>query len=740
MKRFLAKSNPEQTIQEHTDMLLDCLELLKKTYPSISVKWDLLRWSCIYHDLGKINNKFQDKIQNNKRHTGEIAHNLLSLAFINTVELKEMGYSKNDIKIIAQSVARHHDRGDYNDENYNSEVEFLKEEVNNFQYDKYNISRVKKISVLYFSNDRCFSDSEFFLEYIMVKGLLNRLDYAASAGISVEVPNDFLNRKLEKLITDSGFKWNALQQFMKLNTDNNVVAVAQTGMGKTEAGLLWIGDNKGFFTLPLKTAINEIYIRVVDKIVGTNNRELVGLLHSDTYSKYIEYTSKEIDDYSEGINIEEYYSKTRQLSLPLTITTLDQIFDFVFRYRDFEPKLATLSYSKIVIDEIQMYSPDLIAYLIIGLDYINKVGGKFAILTATLPGFITDLMRKHKIEFVLPEKPFINDLTRHSIKVIHTPINPVVIKDYYSNNKILIICNTVKKAREVYESLVEYSKNNELGISSDRIKLLHSGFIKRDRKQKENEIFATGQVESLSSEIWVTTQVVEASLDIDFDLLFTELSDVNGLFQRLGRCYRKRKFIGDGYNCFVFDGGEELCSGVKYVIDEDIHNMSKEAIKNIDGIITEQDKIEIIDSIYSTEKLSDTKYFKKVIDNIKYVSDINEYELDKKEMRERFRNIDTISVIPEPVYTSNKAIIDGLLEQYKILTNGKERNTRKEKAVIAEEINSFTVNVRYSKQLISSEIALSKYNRIPVMICDYDYNKGVVINKVISKEEESNFL
>ena len=69
----------------------------------------------------------------------------------------------------------------------------------------------------------------------------------------------------------------------------------------------------------------------------------------------------------------------------MTICTLDQIFDFVYRYKGFELKLATLSYSKVVLDEIQMYSPDLLAYVIKGLKYITNLGGKFAILTATFP-------------------------------------------------------------------------------------------------------------------------------------------------------------------------------------------------------------------------------------------------------------------------------------------------------------------------------------------------------------------
>lgn len=43
-------------------------------------------------------------------------------------------------------------------------------------------------------------------------------------------------------------KWNKLQEFMIKNRNQNTIVVAQTGMGKTEAGLLWIGNNKGFYT------------------------------------------------------------------------------------------------------------------------------------------------------------------------------------------------------------------------------------------------------------------------------------------------------------------------------------------------------------------------------------------------------------------------------------------------------------------------------------------------------------
>ena len=85
-------------------------------------------------------------------------------------------------------------------------------------------------------------------------------------------------------------------------------------------------------------------------------------------------------------------------------------------------------------------------------------------------------------------------------------------------------------------------------------------------------------------------QVVEASLDIDFDVLITELSDINGLFQRMGRCYRNRPYKSEGYNCYVFTGGDEKCSGVGLVIDSDIFQFSKEALRNIDGKLSEKEK------------------------------------------------------------------------------------------------------------------------------------------------------
>ncbi|MCR2045105.1 CRISPR-associated helicase/endonuclease Cas3 [Anaerosalibacter massiliensis] len=730
MNKYLAKSNPQETIYEHTDNLLKNYEIFKRIYSDLKIDWNILYLACLYHDFGKMNLKFQQKIEYGKRYKDEVPHGILSLAFLNTRELKMNGYTNEQIKLLAHSIAYHHDRDfNYDNELINNEIELLKNEINNFSYNKVQDIKVKKISAKYFCNDRIYEkeDEKLFFKYVMIKGFLNRIDYAASGYIEVEKENNFLMYSMNNMMEDwrkenPDSDWNELQNYMIDHQNENVIVVAQTGMGKTEAGLLWIGDNKGFFTLPLKTAINSIYKRVSHKILKCDFKDRVGLLHSDTYSEYLNIETEDLD-------IDEYYNKTKQLSLPLTICTLDQIFDFVYRYRGFESKLATLSYSKVVIDEIQMYSPDLLAYLIIGLSYITKVGGKFTILTATLPNIVLDFLNRENIEFTMPEKPFIdNTFNRHNVKIIESEMNIDPILKLYENNKVLVICNTVRKAQEIYEQLKKKQVKN--------LNLFHSGFIKKDRKEKEDAILEIGKKDSIESGIWVTTQVVEASLDIDFDILITELSDINGLFQRMGRCYRKREFTKDEYNCYVFNGGNKKCSGVGYVVDREIFNLSKEYLKNVDGILTEKNKVDLINSLYTTDNLKDTDYYKLIESNIEYVKRIEDFEKSKAEIKSKFRNINTITVIPKQVYDDNyeeiREYVDIISQRYdkKILSS--ERQQIKHNKIIARNrLRDFTVSIQYylTEGNIIEYMKLNRNEVIPILNCNYSKELGIQVIK-----------
>lgn len=751
-----AKSNPKEDIQHHTNNLLANLNILKELYPNLMVDWGLLRWACVYHDLGKLHFKFQERIKRIKRYADEIPHGLLSLAFIDHQALKKAGYKKEDIKLLFHAVAYHHDREmPYEIEDIEREFAGLLPSLNSFEYQELPSKAITdEIDQRYFILNQRFyeSDGIQFFRFIMLEGLLNRLDYAASAGVPVETSNDFLENALEDMMkhwqqSQPDTHWNELQLFMRDNADQNVVVIAQTGMGKTEAGLLWLGNAKGFFTLPLKSAINAIYKRLKLNIIQDHIEERIGMLHSDTYIKYLEQS--EADD---NIAPDIYYTRTRQLSLPLTICTLDQLFGFVFRYRGFEQKLATLSYSKIIIDEVQMYSPELLAYLILGLHYITHMGGKFAIMTATLPSFFLDLLKEQRIEYA-PQQVFTNEIIRHSLKVLDQEINAQTImklNQQYNGKKILVICNTVKSAVKMYRDLVKLLEESEgfdyrtptsqlsdlIKPVNEPVRLLHSCFTKEDRAFKESDILELGQRKNLGSGIWVTTQIVEASLDLDFDLLFTELSDLNGLFQRMGRCYRGR-ILDIEYNCFVFTGGGKHCSGVGQFIDKEIHRLSKAALLNIDGIIGEAQKIKLVEELYTKDNLPE--YYYNIQENIQYVQSFSAYELSKSEVDKRFRNIDTVSVIPRSIYNHNLEIINEAIEDlqkdYQEIEKSKARALR---ANARSKIANYTVDISnyLAKQLETTYIKINEYERIIVVECGYDSKEGIIKPELKQKDAE----
>ena len=755
---YLAKSNPQETIQQHTDKLLKNLDILKNLYPNLFLNWDIsymLELACLYHDIGKINISFQKRVTGGKE-PQIVPHGLYSLCFLEADDLCDKIYDKylelekdentaeeqaiNFVTLVANAIAYHHERDIPNEvsEIIKNNLESLREQLKEFKYDKIKISKVEEIAPDFFRigtrlmPSKIKSQNEIFKKYILVKGLLNRIDYASSAGeeIQVERKNDFLLDKLENMLENWKKKnpqsdWNKLQKYMIKKRDKNVIAIAQTGMGKTEAGLLWIGDTKGFFILPLKTAINSIYNRVTTEIVKEKIEDRVGLLHSETKDIYLK-------DFSDN-DLEVYYESTKQLSLPLTICTLDQIFDFVYRYKGFEPKLATLSYSKIVLDEIQMYSPDLLAYIIKGLKYITELGGKFAILTATFPEIVKDLLSSQGIEFEISEnftKPDLN--LRHNVKVIEKLIDTDFILSKFQKNKILVICNTVKEAQRIYTELKEKISDKKL------INLFHSKFIKRDRTIKENEILKLGNKNNKDFGIWIATQVVEASLDIDFDILITELSDLSGLFQRMGRCYRNRPLLDDETNCFVFTGDEKIKNtGVGFVVDKDIYTKSKDLIlEKIDGNLFEEEKMKYVSELYTTENLKETKYYKKVLDTLEYLGLVSPYEKDKQEVKKEFRDITSYMIIPKNLYEENSEEINKNLEILK-----QENISKKEKLTSKMKIRDLTLNIQgyelKTKNIGLNFIELGKYEKIYILDCDYSFEIGFIPN---TTEEASKLI
>ena len=664
--KYYAKSNPIETIKEHTDKLLENLEILKKEYgekitQSIEMPeerfWQLMKIVCKYHDAGKVFSGFQNAIReaigeeliSTKFNNQEIKHEQISPMF---VPYKQYEITKKERRLVYQAIYYHHER----DNKIHIDRELLEEiikddiEPNIEKIEKELQIEISKLSTLYLGmvegQARITEGDELYNEYCIMKGLLHRLDHCSSAWITVEdETKEEIADFVEEFMKKQNFKENDLQQFAEKNQDKNVIVIGSTGIGKTEGALLWSKNDKTFFTLPLRISINAIYDRIKDTI----GYKHVGLLHSTAL------------DYLDEKNEENEFNKIQQarnLYQKITTCTIDQIFPFVFKYRGYEKIYATLSYSKVVIDEIQAYSPEIVAVLLKGLQMINNLNGKFMVMTATLPRIYREKLQEMGIKFEYNE--FIKDTKRHKFKIIDKSINEDIeeIKEKSENKKVLIIVNTINKAIELYKVL-----END-GV--EKVNLLHSRFEQEDRSEKEINIKEFSKQKDKSG-IWITTQIVEASLDIDFDMLYTEMSTLDSLFQRFGRCYRSREYEGKEPNVNIYI---KETSGVGYIYDKEIYQKSIDLLQEYSGqILKEKAKIDLVDKLYSKEMLKNTEFYKNFNDAFRILDNIIDYDTSKKDAQRILRNIDNINVIPKIIYDNNL----NLFEEYSIELDKKKK-------------------------------------------------------------------
>ena len=766
-KKYKAKEN--ETIYEHTNNLLLKLEELKGIVDMEDI--DLIKEACIFHDFAKVNPLFQRRLESGKKmdENKEIGHNILSFYMAKNY-LEE--YSKEDRNIILYAILNHHNYVD------NFETVDKKQDLIS--------ANLKSISAEVFKDD----EIDFFKNIglrelavirklrtnpskksILVKGFLHKCDYAASAHSKIDMPNIHLESRLEKLKDDfvgKGFSdgWNEMQRFAKENTDSNLILIGSTGLGKTEASLLWIGNNKGFYVLPLKTAINAMYRRIKNTLYKDDYAENLGLLHGELENIYLEDESPATvnSETEESMKFWEYYGLTRAMSLPLTITTPDQVFRFAFKYCSYELQLATYSYSKMVIDEIQAYSPDILATLIYSLQLIDMVGGKFAITTATLPPFIKDLLQEgidKKIEY--KEDTFLNNKIRHRVSLRHSAINmddiKAFIEDKYNQEsmKLFVVVNTVRKAQSIYRELKSWLEENDIEIEMN---LLHSKFTVQHRSEKEDAILKDGESKCKKRVIWISTQVVEASLDIDFDYLFTELSDLSSLLQRLGRCNRKGLKSVDEFNSYVYlDIDENLL--IKYsdnnaytsggIIYKSLYELSKAALlewetENNTGLFSEADKNRLIENYFTSKKIEeyDKMYssiyreylaeYKRMHDHLVYIIPDSK---NAKEVTKEFRNIISRRVIPQSIYEDKQeniiGIIDEIEEKRKLIGRTKSTQEKQKLRVdilrLKNEFRKFTLNISLRELDKDKDYCVVDNEKIIISTRVYNKEYGIIKEK-----------
>jgi CRISPR-associated endonuclease/helicase Cas3 len=425
----------------------------------------------------------------------------------------------------------------------------------------------------------------------LLRGLLVSSDHIASnryLDIS-EIPRIPV---LQHYSLGKGVKIRNFQKVMG-ESAGNVILRAPTGSGKTLAALLWAARNQRkngrlFYALPNIASINAMFMRIKAEF-GEKN---VGVLHSRVAS-YIYSLRERNDDIlsrrSDQARARDKSSLARELWYPIRVCTPHQILRLTLQGRGWETMLSEFPNSCFIFDEIHAYDPIVTGLTLATARYLSSQNASCLFLSATMPQFLVKAIEKEMpaIQFIQPDpsQPSDADImnqARHQIELIDGDIMSnldFLIAEIKRSNSTLIVCNHVNSAQTVYRELRRFFKEKE-------VVLLHSRFNRRDRNEIEKSL------QRAIPKVLVATQVVEVSLDIDFEQGFTEPAPIDALVQRLGRVNRYGRRPPASVRVFT-----------KQLKDHDLYNKnivdrSLDALASFDGALRECELVEVADTVY----------------------------------------------------------------------------------------------------------------------------------------------
>lgn len=391
------------------------------------------------------------------------------------------------------------------------------------------------------------------------------------------------------------FQSTALEAVEHMEDAGVVVVEAPTGEGKTEAALAIaeslsrrFGQNGLFFGLPTQATANGVFTRVhswMEKCSGSGTRTLLlahGKSRFNDEFESIPRTGWDVgDDGSDDIVVHQWFGGKKGMLSDVVVGTVDQALMAGLKRRHLPLRHLGFSEKVVIIDECHAYDEYMGSYLRKALRWFGSFGAPVVLMSATLPpdtkrGLISAYLGKDCGVLEDEGYPQVTCATKSGITVtasqgsgrrMEVSIRYLrydeiadVLADHLSQGGYAgIIVNTVRRAQEIYDTITEAFPDAD-------VILIHSAFTCIDRSRKEKEVIDTLS-ERISSRpvIVVGTQVLEQSLDIDFDILLTDLCPIDLLIQRVGRLHRHRNIRPQPLTvpiCYIIgDGAKDLDPG-----------------------------------------------------------------------------------------------------------------------------------------------------------------------------------
>lgn len=394
-----------------------------------------------------------------------------------------------------------------------------------------------------------------------------------------------------------------------------VIIEAPTGDGKTEASMRLIdhwtaklGQRGCYFALPTQATSNQMFSRMRDFLANRYPEDIVNLqlLHghaslSEEFRLIRENAGHllipgyegvtDTDAADHNIAASEWFTyRKRGLLAPFGVGTIDQALMAVLQTKHAFVRLFGLANKTIVFDEVHAYDTYMTILLEKLVEWLAALGSSIVLLSATLPkqrreqltrAFLNGkgIAGQEMVEDVpYPRVTWTNgnqikaqrfETSTRSKKALELRwIDGTIgdrdvqafelgarLREALSNGgTAAVICNTVRRAQEVYSALKKYfPEASDDGLPE--LDLLHSQFLFQHREERERRAllrfgkFGT-RVRDEDGEkvvarpyraVLVSTQIIEQSLDIDFDLMVTDIAPIDLLIQRAGRLHRHER-------------------------------------------------------------------------------------------------------------------------------------------------------------------------------------------------------
>jgi CRISPR-associated endonuclease/helicase Cas3 len=474
------------------------------------------------------------------------------------------------------------------------------------------------------------------------------------------------------------------------------VIEAPMGLGKTEAALALAeifadkANRAGvFFALPTQATTDGIFPRILRWINRLEDDEVHSIKLAHGKAQFNDYNlsikrfegSKNIcDEESGGVLVHEWFEgRKKSLLADFVVGTIDQLLLAALKHKHLMLRHLGLAGKVIIIDECHAYDAYMSVYLDMALRWLGAYNVPVIVLSATLPlqkrqmvidsyqnvklaskqqnSAIYDPLEINKRKSIQCQEwaiskdyPLITYTDGNSIKQVSVPIdnNSTTVQLDYLNEDAIgdtlddlisggggcigVIVNTVGRSQKLAKILCER-------FGDDSVQLLHSRFLAQDRIDQEKKLLnELGNPNNCSERpkkrIVIGTQVLEQSLDIDFDMLITDICPMDLLLQRIGRLHRHNRSRPQNFKsarCLIMGvEGDYFEGGTKAVYGEYLLMRTKATLPS--KITLPKDIPILVQKVYDSDEIN--------IQSQEYESAKNEWEkkiADKERRAEAFR-------------------------------------------------------------------------------------------------------